>query len=358
MATQLESANDARAFWSALITRAVLALGAVSSLLPMLMSLCVHLSSMLLLVWWMVPGREVSNATEPERRSTIVLATKASLQQKTEYLEESSDAEAGAESRAQNAVAAANTAEALPSDESFELPANLQLPAMTGLALPGESFLPGVEGGVAANRRLPSGVDEAAILAEDARGRGNGTDTTGTPGGLTVFGAQARGRTFAMVIDRSASMGDQGLGAIRAAADELARQLDSLDEQQRVQVVAYHAAPALLNNSWLAATPENKQKLLAYLRSLPAFGSTNHTAALTAALKFRPEVIFLITDGDDPGMDPGQLRIIRELARGRTSIHAIHFGRGTTEPPAEHFMRKLAADNRGNYVYVNADKLP
>jgi hypothetical protein len=245
---------------------------------------------------------------------------------------------------------AASATEALPSDESFDLPANLQLPAMTGLALPGESILPGVEGGVAANRRLASGIDEAAILAEDARGRGNGTDTTGTPGGLTIFGAPARGRTFAMVIDRSASMGDQGLGAIRAAADELARQLDSLDEQQRVQLVAYHAAPSLLNNSWLAATPENKEKLLTYLRSLPAFGSTNHTAALTAALKFRPEVIYLITDG--------QLRIIRDLARGRTSIHAIHFGRGTTEPPAEHFMRKLAADNGGNYVYVNADKLP
>lgn len=359
MATQQQPANDTRATWSTFVAHAILAMGAISSLLPMLMSLCIHLSTMLFLVWWMVPGREVSNATEPERRSRIVVATKPSSQQKTKYLEESPSTEASSASRAQSAnPAAPSTTEALPSDESFELPANLQLPAMAGLALPGESFLPGVEGGVAANRRLPSGVNEAAILAEDARGRGTGTDTTGKPGGLNIFGAQARGRTFAMVIDRSASMGEQGLGAIRAAADELAKQLDSLDEQQRVQVVAYHAAPSLLNNNWLAATPENKHKLLTYLRALPAFGSTNHTAALTAALKLRPEVIFLITDGDDPGMDPGQLRIIRELARGRTSIHAIHFGRGTNEPPAEHFMRKLAADNGGNYVYVNADRLP
>lgn len=332
---------------------------ALASLLPMLLSLCIHLSTMLFLVWWMIPGlAESSNQTEQVRQVGVVFS-RANARESVEYLEDSpQDSAANSSQRAANSTAQAQSAEALPEESQMELPANFRLPAATGLALPGESLLPGVEGGIAANRRLPSGINEAAILAEDARGRGQGGDTTGTPGGLTVFGAQARGRTFVMVIDRSASMGDQGLGAIRAAADELARQLDSLNEQQRVQIVAYHAVPSQLDAHWLPATAQNKERLLKYLRSLPAFGSTNHTAALTAALKLKPEVIFLLTDGDDPGMDPGQLRIIRELARGRTTIHTIHFGRGSEGGPSDHFMRKLAADNGGGYVWVNADRLP
>jgi hypothetical protein len=331
----------------------------LASLLPMLLSLCIHLSSMLFLVWWMIPGlAETSNQTEQVGQAEIVFA-RANARKSVEYLEDSPQDSAKNSQRAASTTAQAQSAEALPEESQVELPANFRVPAATGLALPGESLLPGVEGGVAANRRLPSGINEAAILAEDARGRGKGGgDTQGTPGGLTVFGAQARGRTFVMVIDRSASMGAQGLGALSAAADELARQMGSLDERQRVQIVAYHAAPSQLDAHWLPATPQNKERLLKYLRGLPAFGSTNHTAALTTALKLKPEVIFLITDGDDPGMDPGQLRIIRELARGRTTIHTIHFGRGSEGGPSDHFMRKLAADNGGGYVWVNADRLP
>lgn len=333
---------------------------AIASLVPLFGSLCIHLTTLLALVCWMIPPPAAAPSGEPERQAAIVLA-QANSEQQVDYLDESpandSSSSAAAASRPGQAV---QPADALPAEDgSVELPANFALPATTGLALPGESFLPGIEGGASANRRLPSGIDEAAILAADVRGRGGEGDTTGTPGGLTVFGAKARGRTFAMVIDRSASMGDQGLGAIRSAADELAKQLEALNEQQRVQVIAYHAAPSLLSESWLPATEPNKQKLLTFLRGLPAFGSTNHTAALVTALKMKPkpEVIFLLTDGDDPGMDPGQLRIVRELA-GKTTIHAIHFGRSHNLGDENHFMQKLAAACGGSYVFVNVDKLP
>jgi hypothetical protein len=333
---------------------------AVSSLLPLFGSLCIHLTTLLALVCWMIPPPESAPSGEPERPVNIVLA-KATGDEKVDYLDDAPESSSSAAASASQPGQATQTASALPSeDASVEIPANFALPSTTGLALPGESFLPGMEGGTSSNRRLPSGIDEAAILAADARGRGGEGDTTGTPAGLTVFGAKARGRTFAMVIDRSASMGDQGLGAIRAAADELAKQLEALNDQQRVQVIAYHAAPSLLNESWLPATEPNKEKLLKYLRTLPAFGSTNHSAALVAALKLkpRPEVIFLLTDGDDPGMDPGQLRIVRELAGSKTIIHAIHFGRSHSLADENHFMRKVSGNSGGSYVFVNVDKLP
>ncbi|QDU28646.1 von Willebrand factor type A domain protein [Anatilimnocola aggregata] len=328
----------------------------LAAALPLLLSVCIHLSTMLALAWWMRPGRELAPIAEPLRHAGIVLA-KVSANQPTEYLTEDSETKREATDSSPAAVGV-TTADALPAESNLELPASAQLPTTAGIGLPDAGFLPGVDGVASANRRLPSGINEGAILAEDAKGRGTGQDTTGTVGGLTLFGAPARGRTFAMLIDRSASMGDQGLGAIRAAADEFARQMKSLDEQQRVQLIAYHAAPSQMNAHWLPATDQNKQKLVDYLRGLPAFGATNHTAALVAALKLRPEVIFLLTDGDDPGMDGAQLRIVRELARGRTTIHTIQFGRGSQAADSDHFMRRLANDTGGNYVYVDVDKLP
>lgn len=335
------------------------AIAGISSLLPLVASLCIHLTTLLALVCWMISPPAAAPSGEPERQASIVLARPGS-EQTVDYLDEADPSESAATSAA-TATRATQPSDALPQeDASVELPANFALPANTGLALPGESLLPGIEGGASANRRLPGGVDEAAILAADARGRGNAEDTTGTPAGLTVFGAKARGRTFAMVIDRSASMGDGGLGAIRAAADELAKQLEALNDQQRVQVVAYHAAPSQLSANWLPATEPNKEKLLKYLLGLPAFGSTNHSAAIITALKLKPkpEVVFLLTDGDDPGIDPGQLRVIRELAGGRTTIHTIHFGRAHNLADENHFMRKLANACGGSYVFVNVDKLP
>jgi hypothetical protein len=321
---------------------------AIASLLPLLGSLCVHLATLLALVFWMMSPPPLAPSGEPERPVSIVLA-KANAGQLIDYLDDTQ--ESSSSPAAVNARTDQNnqTVDALPGkDVQVELPASFALPSTSGLALPGEGLLPAIEGSVGASRRLPSGIDEAAILAADARGRGGEGDTTGTPARLTLFGVPAQGRTFAMVIDRSASMGDQGLGAIRAAADELQKQLAGLNDQQRVQVIAYHAAPSQLSEGWLPATDANKEKLLRYLRGLPAFGST----------KPRPEVIFLLTDGDDPGMDPGQLRVVRDLAVNKTVIHAIHFGRSHNLADENHFLRKVSGNSGGSYVFVNVDKLP
>jgi hypothetical protein len=339
----------------------LLRLAGVTTLMPALLSLCIHLTLFLLLAWYMVPGLSAALATtETDRRGEIVVANTNS-QQKTEYLNEGTEearVTAGSRDKGVEQATSTSSSSGLPSDEPPELPAAVQLPSGAGIGVPAESFLPGVQGGIGAGRNLPSGVDEAAILAEDARGRVGEPAPIGTPGGLSLFGAQGRGRSFAMVIDRSASMGDGHLGAIRSAADELAKQLESLDEKQRVQIVAYHAATSQASEQWLPATEPNKKKLVSYLRGLVAYGSTNHTTALIAALKLKPEVIFLLTDGDDPGMDNYQLGVVKGLARGKTTIHTIQFGKGNETAPADHFMRKLAVATGGSYSYVNVDKLP
>jgi hypothetical protein len=325
----------------------------VALVLPGMLSLVIHLSALLAIAWWMLPGPEQPAAAEIVRHAEIVLA-RATADDQTNYLDEAESSSASeASTSAATEAALATATPALPDDSSESLPNLVELPSREGVGLPSNDFLAGADSTAALSRQLPSGVNEAAILAEDARRRGISETPVGTPGGLTLFSAAARGRSFALVIDRSASMGDQGLGAIRAAANELTERLKTLDDRQRVQVLAYHAGVTQMQAAWLPATDPNKQKLVDFLRGLPAFGSTNHTSALLAGLKLRPEVLFLLTDGDDPGMDRSQLRIVREQARGRTTIHAIHFGRGPNQAGADHFMRKLAADNGGHYVYVD-----
>jgi len=100
--------------------------------------------------------------------------------------------------------------------------------------------------------------------------------------------------------------------------------------------VAYNQSVVYLTQRELIpATSDHKRKLVSFIASLAAFGQTEHSRGLLTALRMKPEVIFLLTDGGDPRLDPGQLLTIREAAAGRTTIHCLHFGpdRETKEAP-------------------------
>ena len=201
----------------------------------------------------------------------------------------------------------------------------------------------------------PDPRDEAAILAEDAQIPREQVPT-GPLAEISLFGlAPAQGRSFVFVIDRSNSMGSAGLGAIAAAAEELSRRINSLTHEHKFQVVAYNEATSHLSGRQLVpATDENKQKLVKYVAGLMASGQTEHRFGLLAALRLKPEVIFLLTDGGDPVLNKADLQFIRQQTAGRTSIHCVHFGRGP-RPEEPSFLARLAAENRGSYVYIDVN---
>src|SRR5207253_1174338 len=140
---------------------------------------------------------------------------------------------------------------------------------------------------------------------------------------------------------------------IQTAANDLAAHIDRLTDKQTFQVVTYNQSVAYLTDRELIpATAENKRKLVTFIANLAAYGQTEHSRGLLAALRLKPEVIFLLTDGGDPPLDAGQLRLVREQAAGRTSIHCLHFGRGPIGD-SKNFLIRLAAENRGSYVYID-----
>jgi hypothetical protein len=202
--------------------------------------------------------------------------------------------------------------------------------------------------------RIPiSPEEEAAILAADAL-IPREQFPTGPMAKLSLFGSEpAVGRSFVFVIDRSSSMSSRSLGAIQLAAKELAAKLVKLRPEQTVQVVAYNEkALYLTGRELIPATDENKRNLITFVTSLSATGQTAHTRGVSSALRLKPEVIFLLTDGGDPLLSPGDLLAIRDENAGRTEIHCVQFGRGP-QPESADILRRLAAQNRGNYTYVD-----
>ena len=176
----------------------------------------------------------------------------------------------------------------------------------------------------------------------------------------SLFGVVGEGYKFVYVFDRSGSMGGSGCNALRAVKAELLESLKSLDTVHQFQIVFYNERPVLFNPSGTPgrlafATAENKRRVLRFLDTISADGGTVHEDALRLAIRLQPDVIFFLTDGDDPKLSPRQLEKIRHLAAG-IIINAIEFGPGP-KPPGVSFLAQLARENGGGYAYVDVSRL-
>jgi len=241
----------------------------------------------------------------------------------------------------------------------------LQPPVVLDVPLPGEVNVAALSNAndlvvvpnFAAYRRDPilPGVGDEAILAEDAARR-KSKGPGGPPTTVRLFkGPSGTGRSFVFVIDRSKSMGNDGLGALSAAERELFVAVRGLQQHHTFQILAYHHTPMYVGSPrMLLATEENKATVSKFFGRIAAYGGTAHQTALLAALRLKPDVIFFLTDGGHPGLNEVQLDLIAQRAK-RTAIHCIQFGFGPLQDE-DNFIKKLARRNRGSYGYVDMNK--
>jgi len=208
------------------------------------------------------------------------------------------------------------------------------------------------------------GLSGQSELAGDAFSRGTGVRSTGesSEASTMVFGVSGTGSRFVYVFDRSDSMNGFGGKPLRAAKSELIRSLRTLTDQQSFQLIFYNDKPKAFQLSGVpdqlfsgdksyVALAEN------YIRSIAAFGGTEHESALKMALRMSPDVVFFLTDARIPRLSTGELREIRNLADANgATIHTIEFG-ADPAAPADTFLRDLAAQNRGQYQYVDIRSL-
>jgi hypothetical protein len=200
----------------------------------------------------------------------------------------------------------------------------------------------------------------AAEPAGQEVGRHAPFNSPGEKAQTSMFGIDAEGAKSVYVIDRSGSMGIDGDRPLAAAKAELLRSIEKLDTVQQFQIIFYNERPRTFNPTGVPGrlafgSEGNKAEVHRFLDTVKAEGGTDHEAAVMTAIRMRPDVIFLVTDGDDPQLDARQLARIERMGAG-IIIHAIQFGTGPQQP--RNFMAQLARQSAGRHVYVDVSKLP
>lgn len=305
-----------------------------------LLSLVIHLIAILALSL-LVRVTYTGAAIEGDRAGGIVLAV--NVDGKAEYFRDATD------------QTHATTTDTSPSDPSTALPTAAPTPIDFAGMLPKDSGIP--EAADSASM-LPSANDMATDL------RPSGGQVRGNQVRTGVFGVEGTGTKFVYVFDRSASMSGYGGRPLAAAKRELVASLADLDDIHQFQIIFYNDRPMVFNPNrpqpprMLYGNATTKRLAQNFVHAIVAAGGTQHLEALKLALGMQPEVIFFLTDADEPALTPSQLDSIRRLnARVGATINAIEFGVGSPSGRLN-FLMRLAKQNGGQYAYVDVTRLP
>jgi len=184
-----------------------------------------------------------------------------------------------------------------------------------------------------------------------------------TPSKVQFAGVDGGGNHFVYLVDSSNSM-----KKFNEARIELLRSIDSLKPDQRFYVVFYDENPKFMritNPSQVEpasvyATPENKQAFRRWAMTIQQERGKSPPDVLKFAFKLRPDVIFLLSDGEFTARTETVIRENnwQENLFGESGpisiIHTIRYpGVSSTEGrQAEVQMRRIAAENGGQYRNV------
>lgn len=236
-------------------------------------------------------------------------------------------------------------------------------PVDTTGALPALAATGGTGAGTGPTAGDLGGATGAGGFADGARGGkgGKGSGRGGPVGGRArtkVYGIEADGFKFVYVFDRSGSMGGSGNNApLNSAKRQLLASLENLKEVHQFQIIFYNEKPLMFGiaghpDKLVFGTPANRRSAELFVENITADGATQHEDALWAALRLQPDVIFFLTDADQPAMSPEALAKIKRANSGGCSINTIEFGPGP-QVRKDNFLVQLARENNGHYKYID-----
>ncbi|HSU68098.1 MAG TPA: hypothetical protein VLJ39_14570 [Tepidisphaeraceae bacterium] len=192
----------------------------------------------------------------------------------------------------------------------------------------------------------------------------------GDGGPLAPFGAAQRGgspnifinsttppaRSVAFLCDASGSM----LNKFSDLRRELNKAIQSLKPYQSFAITFFQGERFLsFNPQLLLANPENKLRAMNFLEDVSPRSTTDPIPSLELAFKQKPQLVFLLTDGDFPD-NAAVLGKIRQLNHdGAVKINTIAFvGQADTDTAFIGLLKQIAQENGGTYRHVSLDQLP
>lgn len=172
---------------------------------------------------------------------------------------------------------------------------------------------------------------------------------------VEVPGSRRAPVNLAVVIDRSGSMAGPKLAGAKNAALNL---VELLDENDRLAVVHYGSEVRYFPGA--RATPENKLRLKAYIRSIADEGGTNIGDALMAGRaqldaargEYRVNRLLLLSDGQPTvGITSAQglVRVASRLREGGVTLTSLGVGADFNED----LMQRLADVGGGSYGFIS-----
>lgn len=181
-----------------------------------------------------------------------------------------------------------------------------------------------------------------------------GSPTPG-PGETAFMDIIGSGESFVYLIDVSSSMSMSNNRRLNLAKSQLVNSLALLKRNQQFQVFFYSDYVEALRlrqkqvEDLYRATSVNIQLAESFIGGIRAHGGTSHLPALKRALALQSDVIYFLTDGDEPRLLTSELNQIREMNRGRSQIHVVEFASGPLESRRGTWLHQLARQSGGKY---------
>ncbi|MGO6947075.1 marine proteobacterial sortase target protein [Rhizobium johnstonii] len=159
-------------------------------------------------------------------------------------------------------------------------------------------------------------------------------------------------REVVFVIDNSGSMSGP---SIEQARQSLALAISKLNPDDRFNVIRFDDTMTDYFKGLVAATPDNREKAIAYVRGLTADGGTEMLPALQAALRNQGPVatgalrqVVFLTDG----AIGNERQLFQEITANRSDARVFTVGIGSA--PNTYFMTKAAEIGRGTFTAIGS----
>ncbi|SEH65359.1 Ca-activated chloride channel family protein [Rhizobium tibeticum] len=173
-----------------------------------------------------------------------------------------------------------------------------------------------------------------------------------TPPATPDASSPAAKREVVFVIDNSGSMSGP---SIEQAKESLALAISKLNVDDRFNVIRFDDTMTDYFNGLVAASPDNREKAIAYVRALTADGGTEMLPALQDALRNQGPVsngalrqVVFLTDG----AIGNEQQLFAEISQNRGEARVFTVGIGSA--PNSYFMTKAAEMGRGTFTQIGS----
>ena len=144
--------------------------------------------------------------------------------------------------------------------------------------------------------------------------------------------------------------------------NELNKTVQGLKPVQTFAVIFFRDEKALAfeDGRQVAATTENKRKLYKWLEDIGTTGTSDPIPGLEMAFRAKPQLIYILTDGDFPNNDEVINRVNNLNKDKRSRVNTVAFVTSKSDQTSESFLKflqKLANNNGGQFRHVALDEL-